>query len=887
MSGGKAPPATGDTADAPSSAFEAAETRGILEAMLNPVIIADESCIIKKVNSATLKLFRYAEGALVGQNVSVLCDPRVAPHHDRIVERYRSTGEARIIGKPARELLARRSDGTLFPMALSVTETSINGVRSFIGSIHDLSDAHRREEVLARTAGRLNSILRAMPDPLVVANASGIIDSANAAACELFGYTVRELVGANVSVLCDPVIAPHHDGILRRYMQTGERHILGQRGRHLLARRKDGSLFPISLSVSDSSEADGDSRMFIACIHDLTDARAREMRLRTINERLREAEQVAQRATHRKSVFLANVSHEIRTPLNGILATVALMSEDAQLGPSEADKLETVRSCSSNLLKLVNELLDMSKIEADQLVLEYRRFCLRTTVKNIKRMFAVLADDAGVEVSFTVDEDVPGVIGDEARFQQVLTNLFSNAIKFSSNAARCGGSAVGRAHEKPAVRATVSLAQTGDSTDDAALTADGVIKLMVRVADSGVGIAPERINAVFNEYEQASSSTTRLFGGTGLGLSICRRIVELLGGHIWVESEVGVGSTFIFTCMLATNDRGVKALQLATATGPVSPTPALTDPCSFERELEAAMADFSDERRAYLVDTDDFSYRPHKLSLELTRGTSPESSSTRSAIRKPPERGCAEPLVESPDSSRRSAKHETPASAGGFNMRDSPAQLSRCPVLSGRRAPDLSLTPRLQPRYVPSGGAASTERPSSTPPLAESEMRDVRILIVDDVALNRKVLERCLRVFGCQLYGASDGEEALELTKRRAFHIVLTDLHMGALDGLGLARAIHAHYNDEGGSSTRCARPAIVGVTSDVAEKTRVACIAAGMDDVLTKPIDIGTVRDAVQRFAATVVAQQRKLRAAAETRPQKTCGGGGTEAWAGGGEVE
>ena len=327
-----------------------------------------------------------------------------------------------------------------------------------------------------------------------------------------FGYRAEELLGRSVEMLVPERFRAAHREFRETFFRNRETRVMG-RGRGLFALRRDGSEFPIEVGLS---LLETDEELLVLCgIANLTERKQAMAAMQA-------AKEAAEAANRAKSDFLANMSHEIRTPLNAVIGMTELVL-DTELTPQQREYLTMVTDAGDLLLSIINEILDFSKIEAGRVELETTEFNLRDLLGDTMRTLAPRAHSRGLELAYEVDPHVPDrLLGDGNRLRQVLLNLVGNAIKFTER-----GEVVVRFDCQPP-------------------TADGV-QLRCEVADTGIGIAAEKQALIFEAFVQSDTSTTRQYGGTGLGLTICRRLVDLMGGAIWVQSELGRGSTFSFT----------------------------------------------------------------------------------------------------------------------------------------------------------------------------------------------------------------------------------------------------------------------------------------------------------------------------------------------------
>jgi len=420
------------------------------------------------------------------------------------------------------ELPFRPRDGReLWVRAVGVPVHEQGRIVRLQGAFQDITEAKRLERELRRTGSLLQVVLDSASEVSIIAtDADFVIRLFNRGAERLLGYAASELVGLQTPALLhlDEEMQARETELsaeLARPLRLGEvftaKPLLGQAYRWTY-RRKDGKLVPVQLTGTEMRGDDGELLGFLGVAQDMSLQAARE-------QALRDATLKAEQASRAKGQFLANMSHEIRTPMNAVLGLAYLLAQTA-LDAEQARFVARIRSASQGLLGLLNDILDLSKIEAGELILEERPFDPRQLGEQVQELFAAQAQAKGLQLRLELQPPLPaGLRGDATRLRQVLTNLVSNAIKFTASGA-------------------VTLRLRGDAL------ADGGWRLRLEVQDSGIGIAPEAQATVFRPFAQADASTTRRYGGTGLGLSISRDLVEAMGGTIGLHSEPGVGSCF-------------------------------------------------------------------------------------------------------------------------------------------------------------------------------------------------------------------------------------------------------------------------------------------------------------------------------------------------------
>ena len=416
--------------------------------------------------------------------------------------------------------------------------------------MRDVTDRRRMEQSLRDSEAQHRAVLETAVDGFVIIDALGIVRMFNRASEQMFGYAAAEVIGNNVRMLMPSPYYDEHDAYLSHYRSSGERKIIGI-GREVIGRRKDGTTFPMELSVGETQL--GGHQYFVGILRDITEAKqAREdlaesqlelrtkieeseharKELREQSDRLSElaaenetAWRAAELANERKSEFLATISHEIRTPMNGITGPLELLVS-ANLSDEDRQLVEVARASAAGLLAVVNDVLDISKLEAGQISLERHAFSLVEFANRSNEIMRLSAQEKSIDLAFDLDPELPDlVLGDSVRLSQVLNNLVSNAIKFTEHG-----------------EVLVSIKRGPNAGPD---------KFRFMVEDTGLGISREAQKVLFERFTQADSSITRRFGGTGLGLSICKQLVEIMGGKIGVQSAQGKGSRFWFDVSLS------------------------------------------------------------------------------------------------------------------------------------------------------------------------------------------------------------------------------------------------------------------------------------------------------------------------------------------------
>jgi two-component system sensor histidine kinase/response regulator len=680
----------------------------------------------------------------------------------------------------------------------------------------ELTDQRER---LRETEQFFRSVLELAPDGLMVIDEKGVIQLANVQCEKLFGYARDELVGQPVEMLVPDAVRSQHPELRESFHRAPVVRGMGT-NRDLRAMRKDGSLIPVEIGLSPLPARQGESARVAVSIRDITERREQETALR-------EAKAKAEEATELKSMFLANMSHEIRTPMNAIIG-LSHLALKTPLSPRQHDYISKVHNAGTSLLAVINDILDFSKIEAGKLDIETTDFQIDEVIGAVTTITAQKAHEKGLEFLADVASSIPEQLrGDPLRLGQILTNLVNNAVKFT---------------EKGEIRLKIELLEkTGDK-----------VQLKFSVRDTGIGMTREQAAKLFQPFSQADMSTTRKHGGTGLGLTISRRLVELMGGQIWLESEAGVGSTFNFTVWLEIG---------RTAAARIVPSKL--------QSLRVLVVDDNAAAREILVEsmqnlaerTDAVSSGPEAIAAIKERDNDAPYDVVFMDWRMQGMDGLqATRLIKSDNSLRKPPAIIIVTAFGREEIREEAEKLHVNgflvkPVTKSMLVDSLVSVFATEPEAL----AATTPNGHE----AATPLLGAKILLTEDNEINQQIAIELLEGAGATVDVANNGREAVEMlfqsSSPQRYDVVLMDLQMPEMDGYQATTRIR--------EDSRFAPLPIIAMTAHATLEERNRCLAVGMNDHISKPINPNLLLETVARYyrpATDSSAPSREVRATA-----------------------
>ena len=760
-----------------------------------------DGTVVRLVNDAHVRICGLSrEEAEQPGAFAAISDPEEMAAQDRSTARL----EAGEISEFSMEKRYKRRDGvTVWVMLTRQRKGYPDGSFEDLTTIVDITDLKRVQAELAGQDARFRFIFELVPVGLSWFQVGRQRDT------HLVNSAHARITGVPVEKSRQPEAysqATHPDDRARQLKLT-ERLQRGESDHFTLEKRyihPNGDVVWVVLTVRIFRDPTTGVDQQVATLMDVTELKHQADELRTAME-------TAERASLAKSQFLAMVSHEIRTPMNGVIGMTSLLL-DSPLTREQQEYVETIRQSGDSLLTIINDILDFSKIESGRLEFESADFSVRECVEGTLDLLAPKVAEKRLDLLYEIADNVPGMVrGDSTRLRQILVNLLGNAVKFT---------------------------ETGEIvlTLQASPKEEGRVELVFSVRDTGIGIPPEAMQRLFQSFSQVDASTTRRFGGTGLGLAISKRLAELMGGTMWLESEVGRGSTFHFTIeaeLVSSKPRP----YLTAGKGHLAGKRLLIvdDNATNRRILTSLLSSWGISSQAAASGAEALTWlrESQPFDAAILDMHMPEMDGAMLAR----EMRRLRPVPQLPLVLLSSLGHREHASDGDLFAAylTKPAKPSQIQEVLASLLKDDPVR------------KAATVHPfaTSVPVPASGDRRLDRIPLAEDNVVNQRVALLMLSKLGYRADVAGNGREVVEAAARQAYDVILMDVQMPEVDGLEATRQLHARLPN------RPERPWIIAITANAMQGDRERCIEAGMDDYISKPIKLEELATALDRARA------------------------------------
>lgn len=781
---------------------------------------------IRYVNPRFAEIFGYMDTDLVGTSFEeyVVTDDRYLLQ-DRELRDYSSAA------RPHRfEVSAVHQSGNLIALELNSGTIDYEGASAVLWIVRDITKRKQAEQRLKIT----QCSVEYAGDAIYWILPTGQIDYANQVACEWLGYSLDEIQSMT---LYDVLPSLSRETWCAHWQQAKDAGMLIFESLH---RNRMGETFPAEVRTN-YREIDGQEYIF-GYVQNITQRKETEANLET-------AKEAAIAASEAKSQFLSNVTHELRTPMNGVLGMTSLLY-DTPLNSEQLEIVDTIRTSGDTLLNIINEVLDFSKLDAGKTELEMTRFDLLQSIEETIDLVALSAEKKGINLLYLFEDNAPRwIVQDVTRVRQILANLLSNAIKFTEE-----GEVVIRVGTKPVTEADMNadasclaffsqaFPQFGRREQLFPLSLDAQpIKITVAVKDTGIGIPADRMGRLFRSFSQVDASTTRRFGGTGLGLVISKRLAEAMGGTMWVESQVGAGSTFYFS-IYGIGELGSREID------PLD-TASLNDKkfaiCVKSTNMQQAVVQYLNSWQTHSFVATDLNHDLFKKQMSdaliLDKDTFEDATANQQLKHHLQEM----PVVVLANMMKPKAAYEAFPNVTQISTPLRASQLQNALVTAIKKERSFELKKQLLITEHPQVAASlHPQTPNKCVDKAETiaeHRHPLKILLAEDNLVNQKVALGILRKLGYHADVAANGQEVLDAMARQHYELILMDISMPIMDGITATTIIRKEFVAE-------QQPCIIAVTANAMPGDREKYIDAGMNSYISKPIQISTLQNALEQ---------------------------------------
>jgi PAS domain S-box-containing protein len=771
--------------------------RGILDAVKESIWLSDAEGKILMGNLTAMRRIGKPPQEVIGKHFGMLMDPELAGPR---MERLKRVVES---GQPIQ--FEDERGGIQFLHSFYPVKDEDGRIYQVAAFSSDITERKQSEENLREMRDYLENLIDYANAPIIVWDPSYRITRFNHAFERLTGLRASEAISRPLDVLFPEGSKGESLAHIKRTL-SGERWevveipILSKTGqtRTVLWNSaniysKDGSTIIATIAqgqdITDRKQAEAELRESKEELSRSKDDLELKVQERTIQ--LLRAKEAAEAAAQAKSDFMANMSHEIRTPMNAVIGMTSLLLVDENLTPEQKDFIETIRMSGDALMVIINDILDFSRMQKERAELEEQPFGLRSCVEESIDQISSRASEKNLNLAYVIDRDVPeNIIGDPNRLRQILINLLSNAVKFTR-------------------RGEIKLTISGRRLDSG-------YEMHFAIQDTGIGISSDKMDRLFQPFSQVDASITRDYGGTGLGLAIAKKLIELMGGRIWVESELGRGSIFHFTIVAGIVVEPEKTLQ------EVLPQLAgknvlIVDNNKANRRILGEYAycwGMAPLIAASSQDALNWLRRGNIFDVAILDADLPETDGLALAeeIRKIDKNM---PLI-------------LQTSIGHHIDSD---------------IPDAYLAKPIKPSQMHEVLVSLlTRRSAQARGIEKVQISSMHILLAEDNVSSQKVVRQMLKRLDCTVDVVANGIEALQALQRQPYDLVLMDVRMPEMDGLEATRLIRRRWPEDG--------PKVIAITAYALEGDREKCLAAGMNDYISKPVKMEELAAILKKFA-------------------------------------